>query len=162
MLIMEPVDGPDLHAETIELASGPNYAAVTTLLPDGQPQTQVVWIDTDGEHLLINTPARTQKARNAARDPRITVAVWNAANPFQYVEGRGRVTEIRGETEAASHIQHVARKYLGGEYPQPDGRAILVVTPQRQLLARPQMAGTRHHDQFRAWNAAAGRIGMMR
>lgn len=134
---MEALSGPQLHPETAELARGPNYAAVTTLLPDGQPQTQIVWIDTDGEHLLVNTPANTQKARNVRRDPRITVTVWNVSNPFQYAEVRGTVTEIRGEADAERHIHQVARKYFGGEYPRPKGRAILVITPQRQLVARP-------------------------
>src|SRR5687767_3386062 len=105
---MDAVDGPDLHAETLELARGTNYAAVTTLLPGGHPQTQVTWVDTDGKHLLVNTPENTQKARNARRDPRITVTIWNAANPFQYVEVRGTVGEIRGADEAAPHINEVS------------------------------------------------------
>jgi PPOX class probable F420-dependent enzyme len=134
---MDAVDGPALHPETLELARGANYAAVTTLLPGGHPQTQVTWIDTDGEHLLVNTPATTQKARNARRDPRITIAIWNAANPFRYVEVRGAVDEVRGADEAAPHIHAVSRKYSGGDYPRPDGRVVLVVTAQRQLLARP-------------------------
>jgi PPOX class probable F420-dependent enzyme len=134
---VEAVNGPIPDPETLKLARGANFAAVTTLLPGGHPQTQITWIDTDGEHLLVNTPANTQKARNAARDPRITVTIWNAANPFQYAEVRGTVTEIRGEADAAEHINQVAHKYFGGDYPRPQGRAVLVITPQRQLLARP-------------------------
>jgi PPOX class probable F420-dependent enzyme len=134
---MDAVDGATLHPETLELARGANYAMISTLLPDGHPQTQVTWIDTDGEHLLVNTPAGTQKARNARRDPRVTVTIWNAANPFQYAEVRGTVTDVRDGTEAAAHIHHVSRKYFGGDYPRPDGRVVLVVTAHRQLLARP-------------------------
>lgn len=134
---MDAVDGAALHAETLELARGANYAALTTLVPDGHPQTQITWVDTDGDHLLVNTPAGTQKARNARRDPRVTVIVWDAANPFQYVEVRGVVTDIRGADQAAAHIHHVARKYFGGDYPQPEGRVILVITAARQLLATP-------------------------
>lgn len=40
---------------TIELAEGPNYAVLATQLPSGHPQTHVMWVDTDGEHLLVNT-----------------------------------------------------------------------------------------------------------
>lgn len=112
---MEAVDGPALHAETLALARGANYAAVTTLLPDGHPQTQITWVDADDEHLLINTPSQTQKARNARRDPPVTVTIWNATNPFQYVEVRGTVTEIRGPEDATPHIHQVARKYFGGD-----------------------------------------------
>ena len=134
---MEAVEGSQLHPETIELARGANYAAVASLLADGRPQNQITWIDTDGEHLLVNTPARTQKARNARRDPRITIVIWKADNPFQYFEVRGRVTEIRDADAAAAHIHTVSRKYFGGDYPRPDDRAILVITADRQLLARP-------------------------
>ncbi len=67
----------------------------------------------------------------------MTITIWNANNPFQYVEVRGTVTEIRGATDAATHIHSVSRKYFGGDYPRPDNRAVLVVAAERQLLARP-------------------------
>ena len=44
-----------LDNKTIQMASGPNYAALTTLFKDGVPQTHVMWVDTDGENILINT-----------------------------------------------------------------------------------------------------------
>ena len=43
-----------LDKKTIAMASGPNYAALTTLFKDGSPQTHIMWVDTDGEYLLIN------------------------------------------------------------------------------------------------------------
>ncbi len=135
---METIDGPDLHAEVRELAAGRNFAAVATLLPDGRPQNQLTWIDTDGTHLLVNTPVSTQKRRNVARDPRITIAVWNRDNPFQYAEIRGDVVDtIEGE-QAWEHIDQVARRYGGDGYGLPrHDRVVLVIRPRRQLLARP-------------------------
>ena len=44
-----------LDNKTIQMASGPNYAALTTLFQNGVPQTHVMWVDTDGENILINT-----------------------------------------------------------------------------------------------------------
>lgn len=137
---MLAVDGVDLHPEVIQLASGPNFAAVTTLLPDGHPQTQITWIDVDGQHLIVNTPATSQKARNARRDRRITVVIWNKANPYQYAEVRGEVTEFRGAVDAAEHVHRLSRAYGGEDYPRPDGRIMLVITPRRQLLARPPLS----------------------
>jgi PPOX class probable F420-dependent enzyme len=139
---MLAIDGQTLHPEVQDLATAANFAAVTTLLPDGHPQTQITWVDTDGDHVLINTPAGSQKARNASRDPRITITVWDRSNLYVYAEVRGEVTEIRGSEEAAEHIQKVARRHFGGDYPAPHGRALLVVTARRQLLARPP-AGAR-------------------
>ena len=74
-----------------ELARGPHFAAFTTLLPDGAPQTHVVWIDSDGEHLLVNTEVHRRKFRNLEADPRVDVLIWDRENPYRFAEVRGRV-----------------------------------------------------------------------
>jgi hypothetical protein len=65
---------PDAH----RLATGPNLATVVTVMPDGSLQALPTWIDSDGEHLLVNTEPQRQRARNVARDPRITVLILGA------------------------------------------------------------------------------------
>lgn len=120
---------PDLKA----LATGKNFAALSTLLADGQPQTQVMWVHADDEHLLINTEIHRAKYRNATRDPRVTVTVWDAENPYRYVEARGRVVgEVRGD-EARANIDELSRKYGGSDYP-PDAiqteRIVLRIAPE--------------------------------
>ena len=120
---------PDLKA----LASEKNFATLTTLMPDGQPQTQVMWIGADDDHLLINTEVHRAKYENAARDPRVTVTVWDAANPYRYVEARGRVVaEGRGDA-ARTHIDELSQKYSGTDYPAAitSERVILKVAPER-------------------------------
>ena len=67
----------DDHPMVLELARGQNFAAITTLLPSGHPQTQVMWVDADGRHLLINTEVHRQKFRNVAREPRVTMMMWD-------------------------------------------------------------------------------------
>ena len=62
-----------LGDRVLRLAKGPNLATVVTLMPDGQPQALLTWIDTDGEVLLVNTEPQRQKVRNLKRDPRVTV-----------------------------------------------------------------------------------------
>ena len=62
-----------LHPDAVRIAKGANLATVVTLMPDGQPQALLTWVDTDGEHLLINTEPQRQRSKNVARDPRITV-----------------------------------------------------------------------------------------
>ena len=68
---------PAIH----ELASGPNYGVLATLMPDGGPQASVVWVDSDGEHLLVNTEVHRQKFRNISRDDRVSVVVWDQEKP---------------------------------------------------------------------------------
>lgn len=116
------------------LATGKNFGTLTTLMPDGQPQTQVMWVDADDDHVLINTEVHRQKFKNVERDPRVTVTVWNASNPYQYVEVRGTVTGKVGGDEARAHIDACAKRYMGvDDYPGKieSERVILQITPER-------------------------------
>jgi PPOX class probable F420-dependent enzyme len=114
---------------------GRNFAAVTTLMPDGTPQTTPLWVDADGEHLLLNTEVHRQKFKNVQRDPRVTVAIIDSDNPYVYAEVRGEVVETVTGPDARAHIDHLAQKYTGGDYANPiqSERVILRVAPKRQM-----------------------------
>ncbi|MCU1352922.1 MAG: pyridoxamine 5-phosphate oxidase-related FMN-binding [Acidimicrobiales bacterium] len=123
-----PID-PDLKA----LAAGRNFAALSTLLPDGQPQTHLMWFDVDADHVLVNTEVHRQKFKNVERDPRVTITPFNLENPYQYVEVRGRVVEtVRGD-EARAHIDALSRRYTGEDYQPPiqTERVILRIEPHK-------------------------------
>jgi PPOX class probable F420-dependent enzyme len=121
-----------------QLAKGKNFAAFTTLLPDGRPMTHVMWVDCDDEHVLINTERHRQKARNVRRDPRVTVTVWDAADPYRYVEVRGEVVETVTGPEARRHIDELSVKYEGRPYRGRivSERVIWRVKPARQRVVR--------------------------
>lgn len=124
-----------LDPKVVSLAQAANFAALTTLLPDGQPQTHVMWVDADDTHVLINTELHRQKAKNVQRDPRVTVAIIAADNPYDFVEVRGRVVEIvRGEI-ARAHIDALALKYTGKPYGMAiqSERVILRIEPTRTV-----------------------------
>ena len=124
-----------LHEQVRALAEGPNFAALTTLMPDGQPQTHVMWVGCDDEHLLINTEVHRRKFKNVEADPRVTVAIWDAENPYSFVEVRGRVIEtITGDAALAS-INALSKKYTGGDYtPEIQSeRVILRIAADRQV-----------------------------
>ncbi len=114
---------------------GKNIAAVTTLMPDGTPQTTPLWVDADGEHILLNTEVHRQKFKNVSRDPRITVTIWDADNSFLYGEVRGEVVETVTGPEARSHIDQLSQKYVGHDYANPiqSERVILKIAPNRQF-----------------------------
>lgn len=117
------------------LAAGKNFAAVTTLMPDGSPQTTPLWVDADGEHLLLNTEVHRQKYKNVSRDPRITVTIIDAENPYSYGEVRGEVVETITGPDARAHIDALAQKYQGTDYGNPiqSERVILKVAPRHQF-----------------------------
>ena len=116
------------------LASGKNYAAFSTLLPGGQPMTHVMWVDADDDHVLINTEVHRQKYKNIERDPRVTVTIIDAANPYHYAEVRGRVVGTVTGPAARSHIDDLSQKYVGAPYGMPvtSERVILQIEPDRQ------------------------------
>lgn len=116
-----------------ELLTGKNFAALTTLLPGGQPSTQMMWVDADDAHILINTETGRQKFRNVSRDPRVAVTVIDQSNPYRYTEVRGRVVGTITGTEAREHIDQLSEKYTGGPYANPitTERVILQIEPER-------------------------------
>ena len=123
-----------IDADLKALAQGKNFAALTTILPSGHPQTQIMWVGADDEHVLINTEAGRQKFRNVEADPRVTVCVFNNDNPYQYVEARGTVVGTVGGDEARAHIDELSQKYMGAPYGNPigpEGRVILKIEVER-------------------------------
>jgi PPOX class probable F420-dependent enzyme len=109
------------------------FAALTTLMPDGSPQTTPVWVDFDGQYVIFNSARGRQKDRNVRRDPRVALAIIDPENPYRYVEVRGKVAEIT-EEGAAAHIDKMAKKYLGVDkypYAQPgEVRVLYKIRPE--------------------------------
>jgi PPOX class probable F420-dependent enzyme len=123
-----------LDPDVVRLANGANLASVVTLMPDGQPQALLTWIDTDNEYLLVNTEPQRQKVKNIRRDPRVTVLIHSAENPWDWAEVRGHVVDTIGGDEAREHIDKLSRKYVGTDYTNPigpDGRVILRIAADK-------------------------------
>jgi PPOX class probable F420-dependent enzyme len=137
--VTEKTNGDGLHPKVVALAREKNFGALTTLLPDGHPQTQVMWVDADGDHLLINTELHRQKFKNVERDPRVTLTIWDKDDPYSFVEVRGEVVEkVRGP-EAREHIDELSYKYHGRPYGSRirSERVILKIAPLRQVIRMP-------------------------
>ena len=123
-----------LDADAARLAKDTNLATVVTLMPDGQPQALLTWVDHDGEHILVNTEPVRQRARNVRRDPRVTVLIHSSQNDWDWAEVRGRVVDTIGGDQARAHIDELSRRYTGDDYGRPigpDGRIILVIEPEK-------------------------------
>jgi PPOX class probable F420-dependent enzyme len=103
-------------------------------MPDGSPQTTETWVDTDGEHVIINTVQTHLKLRNIERDPRVSVAICDAADFSRYYAIRGRVTNITTDG-GAEHIELLSQRYTGRPYPWYGGRdqvrVVLTITVEK-------------------------------
>lgn len=110
------------------------FGSLGTLMSDGTPQVTPVWVDFDGQHVIVNSARGRQKDKNIRRDPRVALAIIDPENPYRYLEIRGRVVEIT-EHGADAHIDKMAKKYLGADkypYRQPgEVRVIYKIQPER-------------------------------
>jgi PPOX class probable F420-dependent enzyme len=117
-----------LTEEQANVLRGKHLAYVATVNRDGSPQVTPVWVDTDGEAVIMNTAIGRVKERNLRRDPRVMIAVNDPANPnATQVLIRGRAQLI--EEGAKEVIDRLARKYTGlDEYPwlQPGERRVTI------------------------------------
>ena len=111
----------NLSEDLITVLRQPSPCFLATVMPDGSPQLTQTWVDTDGEHVLINTVRGHQKVKNVERDPRVAVNVCDASRPSRYYTIRGQVVGISAEG-AAAHIEALAQRYLGAPYPWYGGR----------------------------------------
>jgi hypothetical protein len=103
------------------------FGSLSTLMPDGSPQTSPVWVDYQNGDIWVNTAEGRQKDKNVRRDPRVSIAIIDPDNPYRYVEVRGRVHEITNEG-ANAHIDKMAKKYLGQDkypYAQPGEKRLI-------------------------------------
>jgi PPOX class probable F420-dependent enzyme len=110
-----------LTDDVLSLLRQPSHTYLATIMDDGSPQLTQTWVDTDGEHVVINTVEGFVKLHNIERDPRVVVAVADPAEPFRYVQIRGRVVEQTTEG-GAEHIDMLAHKYTGQPYAWYGGR----------------------------------------
>jgi len=95
-----------------KLIDGKNFASAATLMPDGSPQVATVWIDRDGDTIILNATRSRQRTRNLKRDPRIAISVFDQDNPYSSASIRGKVLEIT-EKGGEEHIDKMNMKYHG-------------------------------------------------
>ncbi len=111
-----------------EILSKQTFVHLATLMPDGSPQVTPVWVDYEGDRLVVNTAEGRVKPRNMRDDPRVALSATDPDNPYEAVIVRGRVSELTHEG-ADEHIDAMAKKYLGeDEYPfrQPGEQRVKV------------------------------------
>ena len=83
------VEIPESH---MDLLTGLVHGVLTTMMPDEQPQSSLVWVDFDGECPYVNTTLERQKGLNLSRNAMTSLLIVDPENT-------GRYLEIRGEAE---------------------------------------------------------------
>jgi PPOX class probable F420-dependent enzyme len=130
--------GIALSDDVKTLIRGANFAHLATLMPDGSPQAAPVWVDLEGDRILIATGEGSLKAKNTRRDGRVALSMVAFDNPYVEAQLRGRVAERRKDA-AFAIIDRLSRKYTGKEFPMrqnPEQRVVLVIEIERARFTR--------------------------
>jgi PPOX class probable F420-dependent enzyme len=132
---------PDSH---LDLFQTPVHGVLTTIMPNGMPQSSIIWVDYDGEHLLVNTTLERQKGRNMRTNPKVTILVIDSQDSGRWIEVRGQVQEIT-QDGAEEHADRLTQRYCpnkqhfyGDVYPvaqrQRETRVIVKIQPLKVCL----------------------------
>ncbi len=119
-------------SEVRNLLEHPNYAVVSTFNRDGSILSTLVWVDSEDDQVAVNSAIGRRWPTNLERDPRVTLLIQEAGNPYNYVEIRGEATST---TDGADeHINRLSKKFIDqDEYPfrQPGEQRIkFLISPQ--------------------------------
>ncbi|HEX2428465.1 MAG TPA: PPOX class F420-dependent oxidoreductase [Gaiellaceae bacterium] len=118
-----------------QFLENPFVGVVTTLQPDGMPQSTVVWVDVDEEGVSVNTAYGRVKPRNLERDPRLSLVVVDPNDPYRWFKLSGTGTLV--DDGADEQIDRLSKKYTGRDVyasRQPGERRVTVrITPTRTL-----------------------------
>ena len=102
---------PESH---LDLLTGPVYAVLTTIAPDGQPENTVVWCSWNGTHVIVNSTDDRRKTKNAGRNPKVALTAIDPQNPLRWIDVRGYVEESVPAPEYKTINAH-ARLYEGAD-----------------------------------------------
>ena len=93
-----------------DLFREPIHGVLTTMMPDGMPQSSIVRVDYDGEYVLINTTLERQKGRNMQANPKVTILVIDPQDSSRWIEVRGQVREMLQDC-AEAHADKLTQRY---------------------------------------------------
>ena len=102
---------PESHRD---LLAGPVNTVLSTVMPDGRPQTTPVWCNLDGDVVLINTMKQFRKYKNMLLNPKVTLVAYRLEEPIRNIEVRGLVVEMT-EQGALAHLNELTELYGGGQ-----------------------------------------------
>jgi PPOX class probable F420-dependent enzyme len=98
---------PNTH---IDLLQKSVHGVLTTIMSNGMPQSSIVWVDYDGEYVLINTTLERQKGKNMQSNPKVAILVIDPKNTGRWIEVRGHVKQIT-QQDAEAHADKLTQRY---------------------------------------------------
>jgi PPOX class probable F420-dependent enzyme len=100
---------PAIPASHLDLLTRPICGVLTTMGADGQPQSSLVWLGTEGECALVNTTLERQKGRNLLVSSKVSLLVVDPENTARFIQIRGDAEVVTDD--ALEHLDALTRKY---------------------------------------------------
>ena len=113
-------EGP-IPDQFLELFKKRSLGHLATLMVDGTPHVTPVWVDYDGQHVIVNSAKGRLKDIAMSKRPTVAIEIGDPDNPNRYVLVRGEVVEIT-EEGADAHLDMLAQRYLSREAYPPSWR----------------------------------------
>ena len=125
-----------MKEEHRSILQGRRNAYLATLMPDGSPQVTPVWIDVDGEDVVVNTYEGTVKLANVRRDPRVAINIEAEDDRYRVLSLRGRVIAIESSEAVDEHIDALSMRHDGVPWTSEDDetRVRIRIRPERISL----------------------------
>ncbi len=137
---MTELDHPLLNQAVRYILDGPHLSVLATIDPDGKPQTSVIFVKRDGDHILFSTIKGRRKTTNMSRDPRVNLVIHglpvdrpnHAGDGPNYATISGSV-QLTDDPHGAFH-QEMYDLHMGGAAapPEPGAQRVTArIVPQR-------------------------------
>jgi len=109
---------------------------VSAIRRDGGMAHYLMWVDSDGEHVLTSSMVGSRKAANWRRDSHVTVSVVDKADDWRFLIIRGRLIQTRPD-EGLAFIDKMSMRYTGQPYRfRERPREVFFIMPDHVIASR--------------------------
>ncbi len=106
-----------LTAEILNLLDGPHFGQLATASAGGVPHVDTVWLQRDGERIVVASTLRTLKGRNLQANPAAAMVVTHRDNPYEQAQLKLRLQRILPDEDMIV-CDRIAQAYIGAPFPQ--------------------------------------------
>jgi general stress protein 26 len=116
-----------LSKKAAELIDGKNFGNLAFVTPKGNPHVTPLWLDRDGDTILINAVEFRAKVKLLKINQKVMLSIMDLNNPYKKVLIRGHVIEMTKDG-ALEQNNRMSIKYLGtkDDPDRPVGDRVLI------------------------------------
>lgn len=117
----------------IDLLEGDALGYLATIRKDGSPHVTPLWVDHEGDMILVDVRLDRVKAHNMKARPAVALSIGDPTNADRHLDITGSVVSWSDDEDAwREHMNKLSRRYLGKDYPwffEGERRAIFRIEP---------------------------------